>query len=147
MLLGLTDEHPTLTTYFEGEMISDRYFFLTDRPEWGSSRKTDMEHWGKFKPAFDSLRGEVKRNPKYVIPNWEKKEIIFMRWKEYFLVPDHRVKQINGASFEGFYYIMFNQWKGRVEGIYFHSKSEKFQQLNLKSDPVQERTFRSCEFR
>ena len=28
-----------------------------------------------------------------------------MRWKERFLVPDHRVSQINGASFAGFYYI------------------------------------------
>lgn len=28
-----------------------------------------------------------------------------MRWKERFLVPDHRVNHINGASFAGFYYI------------------------------------------
>ena len=53
------------------------------------------------------------------------RENIFMRWKEHFLVPDHRVKTINGASFEGFYYICFNQKKGEVKGIYFHSKSEK----------------------
>lgn len=28
-----------------------------------------------------------------------------MRWKERFLVPDHRVRAINGASYAGFYYI------------------------------------------
>ena len=28
-----------------------------------------------------------------------------MRWKERFLVPDHRVRDINGASFAGFYYV------------------------------------------
>lgn len=28
-----------------------------------------------------------------------------MRWKEQFLVPDHHVSHINGASFAGFYYI------------------------------------------
>lgn len=49
-----------------------------------------------------------------------------MRWKEYFLVPDHRVRTINGASFEGFYYICFNQISGDIEGIYFHAKSEKY---------------------
>lgn len=54
------------------------------------------------------------------------KEHLFMRWKEYFLVPDHRVKTINGASFEGFYYICFNQVSGSIEGIYFHAKSEKW---------------------
>ena len=41
-------------------------------------------------------------------------------------MPDHRVRTINGASFEGFYYICFNQVKGEVSGIYFHSKSEKY---------------------
>lgn len=54
------------------------------------------------------------------------KEHLFMRWKEYFLVPDHRVRTINGASFEGFYYICFNQISGDIEGIYFHAKSEKY---------------------
>lgn len=49
-----------------------------------------------------------------------------MRWKEHFLVPDHRVRTINGASFEGFYYICFNMREGSVSGIYFHSKSEKY---------------------
>jgi len=49
-----------------------------------------------------------------------------MRWKEYFLVPDHKVKSITGASFEGFYYICFNQRNGSVSGIYFHSRSEKY---------------------
>lgn len=68
-----------------------------------------------------------------------------MRWKEYFLVPDHRVKQITGASFEGFYYICFNQVTGSVSGIYFHAKSEKFQKLELKH--VQDRCFGAVEFR
>lgn len=70
-----------------------------------------------------------------------------MRWKEYFLVPDHRVTHITGASFEGFYYIMFNQFTGRVEGIYFHAKSEKYQKLDLRSEEGRGMDWRSCEFR
>lgn len=58
--------------------------------------------------------------------NFAQHEHIFMRWKEYFLVPDHRVKTISGASFEGFYYICFNQFKGTISGIYYHAKSEKY---------------------
>lgn len=57
-----------------------------------------------------------------------------MRWKESFLVPDHRVREILGASFEGFYYICFNQVTGNVSGIYFHSKSEKY--VFISSDPL-----------
>jgi hypothetical protein len=56
---------------------------------------------------------------------WWQRENIFMRWKEWFLVPDHRVTSIQGASFEGFYYICFNQVEGRISGIYFHARSEK----------------------
>ena len=50
---------------------------------------------------------------------------MFMRWKEKFLVPDHRVREISGASFEGFYYICFNQVLGTITGIYYHAKTDK----------------------
>lgn len=141
--LGLTEDHPTLTTYFEGEMIGDKYTFQTRRPEWGSGEKNDYQHWARF-PAYRPLAGKAKR-PEFNYKNFAQKEHIFMRWKEYFLVPDHRVKQISGASFEGFYYIEFNQITGSVNGIYFHAKSEKFQKLELKHVP--ERYFGAVEFR
>ncbi|KAI5963423.1 hypothetical protein KGF57_001252 [Candida theae] len=35
-------------------------------------------------------------------------QYVYMRWKEEFLLPDSRVKQIPNASFEGFYYIVLN---------------------------------------
>lgn len=140
---GLTEDHPTLTTYFEGEMIGDRYSFLTRRPEWGSDEKNDMQHWQRF-PAFRPLIPKLKKFD-FGYENFTQKESIFMRWKEYFLVPDHRVRQISGASFEGFYYISFNQATGLIEGIYFHAKSEKFQKLLLNHVP--DRTFSCMEFR
>lgn len=68
-----------------------------------------------------------------------------MRWKEYFLVPDHNVRQISGASFEGFYYICFNQVTGSVSGYYFHHKSERDQELDLQF--VECRTFGAMEMR
>ncbi|KAI9722784.1 MAG: hypothetical protein M1828_004480 [Chrysothrix sp. TS-e1954] len=127
---GLTNEHPTLTTYFEGEIIGPKYSFHTRHAEWGSNEKVDMQHWNRF-PAWRPL-AKYARRPDYVQRNYADRENIFMRWKEYFLVPDHKVRTISGASFEGFYYICFNQVKGTVSGIYFHSKSEKFQQLELE---------------
>lgn len=141
---GLTDTHPTLTTYFEGEIIGPHYSFLTQHPQWGANDKIDISHWRKFdefKPyARAAPRGGVQ------IRDVASKPDIFMRWKEQFLVPNHRVKTINGASFEGFYYICFSQVKGTIQGIYFHSKSEKFQQLALKH--VEDRgCFGSMEFR
>ncbi|KAI3331606.1 hypothetical protein HD806DRAFT_165232 [Xylariaceae sp. AK1471] len=142
---GLTEDNPTLTTYFEGEIIGSRYDFLTKHEGWGATEKIDLNHWGKFS-AFRQYSKQVRKGVPVAIPNLAQRENIFMRWKEHFLVPDHRVTSINGASFEGFYYICFNQKEGSVSGIYFHSKSEKFQQLELKH--VEDRgCFSAMEFR
>ncbi|EON97562.1 putative vacuolar import and degradation protein [Phaeoacremonium minimum UCRPA7] len=121
---GLTEDHPTLTTYFEGEIIGTKYGFVTKHDTWGASDKIDFSHWSKF-PAFRPFSKQARKGSSIAIKDVAQREHIFMRWKEHFLVPDHRVRTINGASFEGFYYICFNQIKGEVNGIYFHSKSEK----------------------
>jgi len=52
-------------------------------------------------------------------------EHIYMRWKEKFLVPDHRVTQVNGASYSGFYYTCMEAATGSINGYYFHNNSEK----------------------
>ncbi|KAF9053861.1 hypothetical protein BDZ89DRAFT_1088330 [Hymenopellis radicata] len=97
---GLTEDYPELTTYFDAEIIGSRYGFLTQN--WGASEADDMVHWSRF-PAFRHVRHEMKR-PHYTIPDRDR-GAVFMRWKERFLVPDHRVQDINGASFAGFYYV------------------------------------------
>ncbi|KAL8915712.1 MAG: hypothetical protein Q9172_006736 [Xanthocarpia lactea] len=141
---GLTPDHPTLTTYFDGEIIGPKYTFQTRHPSWGATDKTDMQHWNRF-PAWRQL-GKQAKKPDFHYKNFTQRENIFMRWKESFLVPDHRVREISGASFEGFYYICFNQISGDISGIYFHAKSEKFQQLELKH--VDDRgCFPAIEFR
>ncbi|KAH8697346.1 putative vesicle-mediated transport protein Vid24 [Talaromyces proteolyticus] len=127
---GLTEDHPTLTTFFEGEIIGTKHTFQTKNEAWGANEKTDMQHWARFE-AWRPLAKQAKKEG-FTYRNIAQREHIFMRWKEYFLVPDHRVHQISGASFEGFYYICFNQVQGTVSGIYFHAKSEKYQQLELK---------------
>lgn len=141
---GLTEDHPTLTTYFEGEIIGSKYTFLTQHQDWGSTDKVDLQHWAKFS-AFRPFQKQARKGH-FHIPQLAQRENIFMRWKEHFLVPDHRVRTITGASFEGFYYICFNQIQGTVSGIYFHAKSERFQQLELKH--VDDRgCFAAMEFR
>ncbi|KAF5674306.1 VID24-like protein [Fusarium heterosporum] len=141
---GLTEDHPTLTTYFEGEIIGSKYSFYTQHENWGANSKVDLSHWAKF-TAFRPFQKQARKGP-VTIRDAAQRETIFMRWKEHFLVPDHRVRTITGASFEGFYYICFNQVKGEVSGIYFHSKSEKFQQLELKHVP-DHGCFAATEFR
>ncbi|KAI0040901.1 hypothetical protein FA95DRAFT_1450674, partial [Auriscalpium vulgare] len=96
---GLTDDWPELTTYFDAEIIGSRYGFLT--PNWGANEQEDMVHWARF-PAFRHIKNKLK-SPQLTMDGYQ--GAVFMRWKERFLVPDHRVQDINGASFAGFYYV------------------------------------------
>jgi hypothetical protein len=121
--VGLTPDYPTLTTYFEGEMIGSKYNFLTRRPDWGSSDKKDIENWKQF-PAYNPVARHAKK-PGFGLKNFSQKSHIFMRWKEHFLVPDHRQTTLNQASFAGFYYICANQFTGEISGIYYHADSKK----------------------
>lgn len=92
----MTDDWPELTTYFDAEIIGSRYGFLTQN--WGANEQEDMVHWQRF-PAFRHVKHELKK-PNLTIPDRDR-GAVFMRWKERFLVPNHRVQDINGASFAG----------------------------------------------
>ena len=98
---GLTDDWPELTTYFDAEIIGSRYGFLTRN--WGATEHEDMVHWARF-PAFRHVKNELKK-PHLTMQDALNRGAVFMRWKEKFLVPDHRVQDINGASFAGEYSI------------------------------------------
>ncbi|KAG0299709.1 GID complex subunit 4, VID24, partial [Dissophora globulifera] len=143
---GLTDEYPELTTYFEAEIIGPKHSFLTHK--WDADELTDEEHWTLFEPfkcfarsVFNGLDGQdsdedisdsnpslrSSRHQYHCDPlkyHHQNENVVFMRWKEHFLVPDHRVQGISGASFAGFYYICYNKITGEISGYYYHQSSE-----------------------
>jgi len=123
----LTKDYPVLTTFFDAEIVGDTYSFLTRK--WDADEKIDREHWGKF-PAFKEYASRF--NTDGFREDWNKADHIFMRWKEHFLVPDHQVKSIDGASYEGFYYICYQKSTGKMCGYYYHRSSEKYQSLELE---------------
>ncbi|KAG6868705.1 hypothetical protein C0993_011643 [Termitomyces sp. T159_Od127] len=115
---GLTDDHPDLTTYFDAEIIGTRYGFLTRN--WGATEQEDLTHWARF-PAFRDIKDELKR-PHMKLADRDR-SIVFMRWKERFLVPNHRVSEINGASFAGekvtFYHHQYRILTAFIVGFYY----------------------------
>ena len=79
---GLSLDNPSLTTYFEAEIIGPHYSFQTRRPEWGATERSDLDHWTKFPALKQSRQGKSIKN------GWDKayrrpleKEYVFMRWK------------------------------------------------------------------
>ncbi|XP_053950911.1 glucose-induced degradation protein 4 homolog [Anastrepha obliqua] len=128
---GLTFEFPTLTTFFDGEIISKKYPFLTRK--WEADEDVDKGHWSKF-GAFAEYEGTFNSD-NFDFQNLANSDYVFMRWKEHFLVPDHTIKDINGASFAGFYYICFIKSTGKVEGYYYHRSSELYQSIELEHIP------------
>ncbi|CAL1542804.1 unnamed protein product [Lymnaea stagnalis] len=140
---GLTDEYPTLTTYFDGEIISSRHPFLTRK--WDADEDVDKKHWGKFESFNNGNCAKNFNSDNFDYDALKASDFVYMRWKEHFLVPDHTIKDISGASFAGFYYICFQKSTATIEGYYYHRSSEWFQSLNLQH--VQERNTGVYEFR
>lgn len=141
-ITGLTEDHENLTTYFDAEMIGPDHSFMTGK--WDASEKSDREHWSKFS-GFKKHRDAFMRGaPCLTSPLTSSSDCIFMRWKEHFLVPDHNIKTLTGASFAGFYYICLNKRTNTISGYYYHNTSEMFQELTL--DYVSDQTFESFDF-
>lgn len=137
---GLTDDWPDLCTFFEAEVIGSKHAFLTRK--WDADESIDRQHWSRF-PAFKPF--EQSFNDDGFHHDCFDSDHVFMRWKEHFLVPDHRIKSISGASFAGFYYICFQKSTETITGLYFHQNSEWFQQLQLFHVP--QHCFASFTFR
>jgi len=126
-IYNLTKEYPTLTTYFEGEIIGKKHPFLTRK--WEAKLDVDQEHWSKF-PSFTQFADSFNSD-EFDYERVNDSDFVYMRWKEHFLVPDHKITYIHGASFEGFYYICFQKSTARIDGYYYHKQSEMFQSLTL----------------
>ena len=89
----------------------------------------DKQHWSKFSawtPYKRSFNKEEQAN------DFSNSDVLFMRWKELFLVPDHSVRCLDGASYDGFYYVCYRLSTGTLEGFYYHQSSEWFQSLVLQ---------------
>lgn len=138
----LTDQYPRLTTYFDGYVIAGltgNHSFVTRG--WGADETVDVEHWRKFAPFRQAMdQGEqVSVRQMDDVFRVDQEQIckrqcryLFMRWKEQFLVPDHRIRSVQGASYDGFYYIMYDVLMDRLEGYYYHESSERNQHLQLR---------------
>ncbi|GFQ67157.1 glucose-induced degradation protein 4 homolog [Trichonephila clavipes] len=138
---GLTEEYPTLTTFFDGEIIGKKYPFLTRK--WDADEEVDKKHWNKFHSFYQYAKCFNSDNFDY--DELKNTDYVFMRWKEHFLVPDHTIKDISGASFAGFYYICFQKSSSTIEGYYYHRSSEWYQSLTLTHVP--EHSLQIYEFR
>lgn len=141
----LTTSHPVLTTFFEGEIISEKHPFLTRK--WEATSDIDLAHWSRFE-GFTQEYARSFTSDQFDYQKLKNSDYIFMRWKEHFLVPDHTVKYVEGASYAGFYYICLNKRTSQIKGYYFHISEhfESFQSLDLEMD-VGERSTQAFEFR
>lgn len=164
---GLSEDHPTLTTYFEGEIIGSKYSFITKNPNWNSSEKIDIEHWARFaafRPIAQNLRN-ARSSQKTSQTSEEATrghDHVFMRWKELHILPNEHAngvqpgegtrdrppaRSLEGVSYAGFYYICLDQRNGSINGMYYHQNSELYQQLHLTLVPDSGRRFNTFEWR
>lgn len=152
---GLISDQDMITC-FKGEIINNplarlaglllehQYSFVTENPQWGSFFDNDIEHW-KYHMLDPCQETHGHHTDAEVVERLRRigagddlgHNVIYMRWKEQFLVPDSRVPLLLGATFDGFYYVALNlggdgRTAGSVLGLYYHKALEKFQTLTLK---------------
>lgn len=130
-IYNLTPQYPVLTTYFDAELINGgKHAFLTDR--WSAEKAIDMRHWSRF-PHFARHLMQTFEDDSYMTYDYASPEnsMLYMRWKEHFLVHDCRQRQLEGASYDGFYYVCLDKHAGTIDGYYYHQTSAEFQQLKL----------------
>jgi len=118
---GLTQANPQISTFFEGYAVTSKTnpcgFLSSSWPSdpqltpMTATDSIDMEHWLHF-PSFKqkSLMDSQKET-------YDGQRYIYMRWKERFMLPDPYEDGIEGASFDGFYYIVHDQQLGTIQGF------------------------------
>ncbi|EPZ31287.1 Vacuolar import/degradation protein Vid24 domain-containing protein [Rozella allomycis CSF55] len=136
---NLVPNIPTLTTYFEGEIIGPQYSFHTNK--WHADYAVDLIHWNKFPPFYEFLDKFVEHDKssygELFIENPLQGDYVFMRLKEKFVLPYKANPFLNGASYDGFYYACMHLETGSLSAFYYYPCSKKFQ--NLKVQPVREK--------
>lgn len=157
---GLTVQNPEITTFFESITVTDSLGFLSkdipiDYDSYKATDQTDLEHWLNF-PSFKELcmQNDPKNPSKnilqsiidgtYAHTDYLNQRFLYMRWNEKFLVPDADLESIDGASYDGYYYIVHDQLLGNILGFYYHQHAERFQQLELQ--PLVEPSIGDCSF-
>lgn len=128
---------PSVTTYFEAEMIGSQYNFLTPHTDWGSDARYDLKQWREF-PSWDSReeeqlmhlrRQQRQRRRRSSVesidlldvrdPQWWNKRHVYMRWKERRMVHPTTQPHRRDFNFDGFYYICFDQEEATIQGLYY----------------------------
>ena len=158
-VIGLSEEYPSITTFFEGEIISEKYPFLTrSYDKNGTNEVVDRSEAHELSPHFHEIWSTLR---KYWSKFWsfypfeyvfncddfdyndlKNTDFVFMRWKERFFVADHTIKDI---SFDGFYYICFTKSMAAIEGYYYQRKSKTRTVITLVHKP--EHSLQIYEFR
>ncbi len=110
---GLTEEYPTLTTFFDGEIISKKYPFLTRK--WDADEETDRKHWvrGRDFGPWSSLRRQTKVKchdtslPVNCESSFQSKFLSFYQFAKSFNSDSFDYEEMNNTDF------VFMRWKVR----------------------------------
>ena len=126
------------TTFFTGEIISEKNPFLTRK--WEADFDIDLLHWSKFSVHFKKFETTFN-DDNFDYEALLNADAVFMRWKELLVVPrgttDSEESEI--CSFSGFYYICMDKESGSIEGYYYQKSANVndsgYQSLKLDFQP------------
>lgn len=97
-IFNLTSYHDVINTYYECEIIKE------------FNNQEELIHWSTF-DAYKEIKGKY---------NLDKSNYLFMKIRELFLLPDPSVKNIPGASIDGYYYCVYDKTEDSFNGFYYY---------------------------
>ncbi|CAI4063367.1 hypothetical protein SUVZ_07G3020 [Saccharomyces uvarum] len=127
------DQYPLCSLHWPAEEPFDPYM---------AQRESDCSHWKRFGHFSAGKWSPTQRNfgqYDYETSEFMNQRYIYLKWKERFLLDNedqdnltlNDIYHLDGASFEGFYYVCLDQATGSMEGYYYHPACELFQKLEL----------------
>ncbi|KAI5853356.1 vacuolar import and degradation protein-domain-containing protein [Tricharina praecox] len=141
---AFTDAKTNIKTYFEGEIIDFNGHSLQTLT-FASTLGDDANNWRKLDPFVCLSNHELV---KCLVSRKFMKELndrwLFLRIKELDFISPVPEADVGGLTIGGFYYLALRRDDGRIQGYYYDSQSQPFQELTLMPN---KRLFPSYEFR
>lgn len=103
-IYNLTPNIKTIKTYFEGQIIGDKYKF-SDNPD-------DIHYWARF---YEWKHKYIDFPDSY---NPKNSNFLYIKIKEMFLLPEFKNVHLSSASIDGYYYCCYHKKTDSFKGFY-----------------------------
>eukprot|EP00768_Dysnectes_brevis_P007753 gnl/Dysnectes_brevis/6675_a10535_330.p1 GENE.gnl/Dysnectes_brevis/6675_a10535_330~~gnl/Dysnectes_brevis/6675_a10535_330.p1 ORF type:complete len:214 (-),score=31.88 gnl/Dysnectes_brevis/6675_a10535_330:31-672(-) len=129
---NLTRQNPIIQTFCVIEVIDEVHHSFLSGPKYKADYSVDRALWSRF-PHFKEHYRDLFVSPEFPARYHQERltsRYVYLRLKESFLFPEGQ--RLEGCSFDGTYYMVFDRLAKEITGIYFRLLSGLIDQPTVK---------------